>query len=268
MLAAEIATQGLSNSAIARQLDRHRETIGLWLKAIQIEGLSAFLNQCAHAKKGPRQRRQVPSVVKRFVSAIRVRDHNCCGQKIQYVLACEQNVHLSIPTIYEILSERDVVRARGRTDQPLGAVPTVTVHRAVIQIDTAVFGEVFTFNGVDIDAKEAGGVLRPGLTSEEGTVFMHTAMARRFTEPMQIVQTDGSPEFKGALAQLAPQYCPRHWISRLYKKNEQADIESFNRTLPRECVGWTAYRIEELPALNAEVLAFLSQHHAHRPHLG
>lgn len=56
-LAAELATQGLSVSAIARQLDRHRETVGLWLKAIQLEGLPEFLERCAAAKKGPRRGR-------------------------------------------------------------------------------------------------------------------------------------------------------------------------------------------------------------------
>lgn len=45
IVAAELTAQGLSMCAIARQLDRHRETIGLWLKAIRIEGLSAFLER-------------------------------------------------------------------------------------------------------------------------------------------------------------------------------------------------------------------------------
>lgn len=45
ILAAELATQWLSVSAIARQLDRHRETIGLWLKGIRTEGRAAFLDR-------------------------------------------------------------------------------------------------------------------------------------------------------------------------------------------------------------------------------
>ncbi len=45
IVAAELAAEGLSICAIARQLGPHRETIGLWLKAIRIEGLSAFLGR-------------------------------------------------------------------------------------------------------------------------------------------------------------------------------------------------------------------------------
>lgn len=150
-------------------------------------------------------------MVKRFIWAIRVREHNCRGQRIQYVLACEQNLHLSIPTIYEILAERDFVRARGRRNKPWGAVPTTTSPRGVIQMDTAAFGEVFAFTGVDIDAKEADVVLRPGLTSEEGTVFLHTAMTRRFTRLVQIVQTDGGPEFKQVLGKTTVKDEPRQF---------------------------------------------------------
>lgn len=121
VVAAELATQGLSVSTIARRLDRHRETIGLWLKAIRIEGLLAFLDRYAAAKKGPRRGRQVSGTVKRLVWAIRLREHDCCGQKIQYFLAREQGLHLSVPTIYEILAERYIIRPRGRTNQRRGA---------------------------------------------------------------------------------------------------------------------------------------------------
>jgi hypothetical protein len=93
-------------------------------------------------------------------------------------------------------------------------------------------------------------------------------MTRRFTGSVQIVQTDGGPEFKGVFAQQVLQYCARHRIARLYKKNEQAYIESFNRTLRKECLGWTSYRVKELPALTTEVRAFLARYHYHRPHLG
>lgn len=268
ILAAELATQGLSVSAIARQLDRHRETVGLWLKAIRLEGLPEFLERYAVAKKGLRRRRQVAGTVKRQVWAIRAREPECCGQTIQYVLAREQHIHLSVPKIYEILAERYVLRPRGRPNQPRGVVPIATAPRAVIQLDTVVFGEVFAFTGVDIDTKEAEVVLQTGLMSEDGAMFLRTPMIRRFTGPVQSIQTDGGSEFKGAFAQEVRQYCARHRIARPSKKNEQAYIESFNRTLRKECLGWTSSRVEELPTLQHEVRACLDRYHYHRPHLG
>lgn len=225
-LAWELAAQGLSHTKIAAHLGRHRETIGLWLKGITAEGLAGFLARHAQAKKGPRRARQVPATIKRLIWALRVREHDCCGQKIAYFLEREYHVRLSVPKIYEILAEKYVIRSKWRKNQKRGAVPRAACARAVIQMDTVAFGHLFAFTGVDIYTKEAEVVLRPSLTSDDGAAFLRTAMARRFTGRVEVLQTDGGPEFKGAFAHQARAYCDRHRIARPYKKNEQAYIES------------------------------------------
>ena len=63
-------------------------------------------------------------------------------------------------------------------------------------------------------------------------------------------------------------YCDRHRIARPYKKTEQAYIESFNCTLPKECLGWGTFRTDEMPHLIPRVETFLTRYHDHRPHLG
>jgi hypothetical protein len=118
-------------------------------------------------------------------------------------------------------------------------------------MDTVAFGGIFAFTGIDIYTKEATVMLRPALTSEDGAVFLQTAMAHRVTGRVAVLQTDGGPEFKGSFAQQARAYCDRHRIARPYKKNEQAYIESFNRTLRKECLGWGTYRVEDLPPLDS-----------------
>ncbi|MBI2836309.1 MAG: transposase [Chloroflexi bacterium] len=57
-------------------------------------------------------------------------------------------------------------------------------------------------------------------------------------------------------------------MARPYCKNEQSYIESFNRTLRKECLGWNIYRPDHLPECTALVESFLSRYHYHRPHLG
>ena len=267
-LAWELAAQGLSHTKIAAHLGRHRETIGLWLKGITAEGLAGFLARHAQAKKGPRRARQVPARIKWLIWELRVREHDCCGQKIAYFLEREYHVRLSVPKIYEILAEKYVIRSKWRKNQKRGAVPRAACARAVIQMDTVAFGHLFAFTGVDIYTKEAEVVLRPSLTRDDGAAFLRTAMARRFTGRIEVLQTDGGPEFKGAFAQQARTYCERHRIARPYKKNEQAYIESFNRTLRKECLGWGTYRAADLARLIPEVDAFLARYHYHRPHLG
>ena len=267
-LAFELAEHGLSHTKIAAHLGRHRETIGLWLKGIARYGLAGFLDCHSQAKKGPRRARQVPARIKRLIWELRVREHDCCGQKIAYFLERESQIRLSVPKIYEILAEKYVIRSKWRKNQKRGAVPTASRARAVIQMDTVAFGHLFAFTGVDIYTKEADVVLRPTLTSDDGAAFLQTAMARRFTGGVEVLQTDGGSEFKGAFAQQARDYCDRHRIARPYKKNEQAYIESFNRTLRKECLGWGTYRAEDLVRLIPEVHMFLERYHYHRPHLG
>ena len=267
-LASELAEQGLSHTKIAAHLGRHRETIGLWLKGIASYGLAGFRDRHTQAKKGPRQARQVPATIKRLIWELRIREHECCGQKIAYFLEREYHVRLSVPKIYEILAEKYVIRSKWRQNQKRGAVPKAACARAVIQMDTVAFGHVFAFTGIDIYTKEADVVLRPALTSDDGAVFLQTAMGRRFTGRVEVLQPDGGPEFKGAFAQHARAYCDRHRVARPYKKNEQAYIERFNRTLRKECFGWGTYRADDLPRLIPEVETFLARYHDHRPHLG
>lgn len=71
-----------------------------------------------------------------------------------------------------------------------------------------------------------------------------------------------------AVARRARTYCDRHRIARPYKQNEQASIESFNRTLRKECLGWGTYCLEDLPQLIPAVHMFLDRYRYYRPHLG
>ena len=152
-LASELAAQGLSHTKIAAHLGRHRETIGLWLKGIATDGLAGFLARHAQAKKGPRRARQVSTTITRLIGALRVREHECCGQKIAYFLDREHQSRLSVPKIYEILAEKYVIRSKWHKNQKRGAVPTASGPRAVIQIDTVTFENVFAFTGIDITPK-------------------------------------------------------------------------------------------------------------------
>ena len=267
-LAFELSEQGLSHTKIAAHLGRHRETIGLWLHGMAPYGLSGFLERHRQAKQGPRLARQIPATIKRLIWALRVREYDCCGQKIAYFLEREYHVRLSVPKIYEILAEKYVIRSKWGKNQTRGAVPMASRARAVIQMDTVAFGHLFAFTGIDIYTKEADVVLRPALTSDDGAAFLHTAMSRRFAGRVEVLQTDGGPEFKGAFAQQARAYCDRHRIARPYKKNEQAYIERFNRTVRKECMGWGMYRADDLARLIPEVDTFLARYHYHRPHLG
>lgn len=48
---------------------------------------------------------------------------------------------------------------------------TASGPRAVIQMDTVAFGQVFAFTGIDIYTKEAEVMLQPALISEDGAAL-------------------------------------------------------------------------------------------------
>lgn len=266
----DLYEQGMPKSHIAKQLGMHRETIHLWISGIQnhATGLTGFLEVYAQAKKGERPKRQVDALLKRRIWAIRDREKNCCGLKIQYFLQKEYGVKPAVSKIYEILEEKYTIKRKWKKNQPRGAVPKAGKAREVVQMDTIDFGGVFAFTGVDIYSREADVYLAPALSAQEGYRFLQLCMQRRFDNFVATIQTDGGSEFEEAFKEHVLEYTSYHRIARPYKKNEQSFIESFNRTVRKECLGWIKYKPTEIPELTGYVEQFLDRYHYHRPHIG
>jgi hypothetical protein len=205
--------------------------------------------------------------LKRWVWEIREREYHCCGQKVQYYLHREHDVHLSVPKIYEILSEKYVIRSKWKKNKERGEIPKASKPREVIQMDTIDFGGLFAFTAIDIFTKEADILLAPELTARFGCQFLYHSMRRRFGGHVHLLQTDGGSEFKAEFMNNVPFFCDRHRVARPYRKNEQSYIESFNRTVRKECLGWQNYRPDELAECTELVESFLKRYHYHRPHM-
>ena len=263
----ELYEQGIPKTHIARQLGKHRETIILWTQNIERYGLRGFLDRYAQAKKGDRKKRQVNPITKRWVWETREREFDCCGQKIQYFLKREHDVHLSVPKIYEILAERYVIRSKWKKNKARGVVPRAVKSREVVQMDTIDFGGIYAFTAIDIFSKEADILLAPALNASYGCQFLSQSMTRRFGGHVALIQTDGGPEFKADFMASVHMFCDDLRVSRPYRKNEQAYIESFNRTVRKECLGWQSYRADQLSECKAMVESFLNRYHYHRPHM-
>ena len=206
--------------------------------------------------------------MKRWVWDLREREVQCCGQKIAYFLEREHGIHLSVPKVYEILHERYVIRSRWKKNRVRGPVPHASSPRQVVQMDSILLGSLYAFTGIDIYTREADILVAPALTSAYGRAFLDQAMGRRFGGHVALIQTDGGSEFKDAFLACVTAYCERHRVAHPYKKNEQAYIESFNRTVRKECLGWGHYNVADLSSCQEAVEAFLERYHYHRPHLG
>jgi hypothetical protein len=158
----------------------------------------------------------------------------------------ERKVHLSVPKIYEILAEKYVIRSKWKKNKQRGIIPTAIEPRQVIQMDTIDFGEFFAFTAIDIFSKEVDILLAPALTAEYGCKFLFRSMKKRFDGHVDILQTDGGAEFKAEFKSKSHLFCNHYRVARPYRKNEQSFIESFNRTVRKECLGWQTYRVQDL----------------------
>lgn len=268
ILAWELFEQGVPKSHIAQKLNKNRETVTIWLNNIQKFGLNPFLDNYLNAKKGTRTPRKIDALIKNYVWNIREREFDCCGQKIQYFLKLENNINLSVTKIYEVLAEKYVIKSKWSKNIKRGDLPYAIKPREVIQMDTIDFGDIFAFTAVDTFSREADVILKPSLTALDGFEFLQTTMPRRFNGFSDLIQTDGGSEFEAEFKDNVLNYTNTHRIARPYKKNEQSFIETFNKTVRKECLGWIKYSKTELPRLTAVVEQFLNRYHYHRPHIG
>ena len=267
-LAWELLEAGVPKSHIAQHLELSRRTVIRWSQAFEQAGsLTAFLDGYQQAKRGPRRKRKRDAVLQRRIWTLRRKHRHCCGQKLQYFLEKEYGKRVSVTTIYKILHEHFKLRSKWQKNQIRGPVPQAQRPRQVLQVDTVDFGEVFAFVAVDIHSKESAVLLRPSLEALDGQLFLRHCFPKVFGGFVDVIQTDGGPEFKGAFAQEAKRCCGHHRVARPYRKNEQSFVESFNRSLRKECLGWSKYKAREIPKMNEELHAWLQYYHYERPHL-
>lgn len=265
-IAWELFEQGVAQTHIAQKLKINRDTVRLWINRIEAIGLLEFLEEYGNAKKGERKKRKTDGLLKARIYRLREENRDCCGQKIQEFLKDDYGITLSVTTIYKILSEKYKLRSKWKHNQKRGPVPKAEKPREVVQMDTIDFGAVFAFTGVDICSKEAAVKLYPSLTAKDGLDFLEHSFTSRFTH-VELLQADGGPEFKAEFRSNVFKFANRFRVSRPYKKNEQAYIESFNRSFRKECLGWGKFYPKDIPSLEKEVEEYLEYYHNKRPHM-
>jgi transposase-like protein len=85
-IAWELFEQGIPKSHIAKRIEVQRETVHIWIKAIQEVGLLQFLEDYTNAKKGERAKRKTDGLLKSIIYRLREDNRDCCGQKIRKFL--------------------------------------------------------------------------------------------------------------------------------------------------------------------------------------
>lgn len=263
-LAWNMYQENIPVNRIAKRCDIHRATAYRWIKRFKTCGLKRTLE--IHKGSKTRRRKRLDPVIKKRIYELRRYHKNCCGQKIQKYLERDYGYKVSLATIYRVLGERYKLTSKYRKKKAYGKVPVGKKPREVIQVDTVDFGEIYAYTFVDTYTREIEVIMRPTLESYDGKIALMHAM--KTYKKVKILQTDGGSEFEKHFVQVVERYAKNHRVSRPYKKNEQAYIESFNRSLRKECLGWRKYRREELFEVQKKVDEYKRYYHEERLHIG
>lgn len=256
--------EGIHPDQIAKRTGKHRATIYRWIKKFKQIGLKRTIKWYLVCKRGRRQKRVTVETKIRIIG-IRNKYHQCCGLKVKYFLEKEYGTKVSVATIYRVLRSKYKLSSKYK-QRKYGEAPRGKSARDVIQADTVDFGEVVAYTYIDTFTREAYVDLELGFEAEDG--YASLTSAQKAFKRVNILQTDGGCEFKGIFKREVNGFAQRHRVSRPYKKNEQSFIESFNRTLRKECLGWRKYHMKELPIMKERVKEFLIYYNGERPHLG
>lgn len=250
---------------IASELGVHRATIFRWICKMRTKGFHKMLQQYENAKK--RSREKTPGWVKNLVCDIRKKKHDVCGQKIVWDLKTIHKLKLSLATVYRILHARGLVTNKyQKNKQYLGRSERGTYKGDIVQCDTVMFGELVAFTFYDTFSKQPFVRMATRLKSYQGAKALK--LAYQFYGKIRLLQRDGGPEFKNFFEKTALLRGTELRTSRPYRKNDQSYIESFNRVLRKECLGWALYKKEQKEQLQTKVNAFLRAYIHDRPHLG
>lgn len=257
---------GTTIEQITQAVGRHRATVYRWIKGIKHIGIREFLRrklECKHRRPAAR----TPETTIQKIVDIRV-TFGWCGAKIQKELKEHHNIRIGLSTIYRWLHRRFTKATVGvKRYHKHQALVTANGPRQVIEHDTVdLGGGVYAYTAIDIFSKEPS--IRIATDLEMGTgahVFRHH---HSFYGPTDLHQSDNGSEFQNLFRQAVLDTGARHRYSRPYKKNEQAHIENFNRSLRRECFPGSEYSQEDISLLQEQANSYIQYYIARRWHMG
>lgn len=264
-----VLLSGWSAAEAARYLGVHRSTIWRWLR---LPGATdqriKLVTRSARPLSHPRQLAQ--TLVERIV-ALREQYKRCAGYI--HALLCREGVAVSLASVGRVLARAKLSASwygqQGKERRKRMSRPKVGAPGSFLQLDTIHFTNwqtkerYFVYTLIDLKSRWAYAEYRTRISPAESTQFI-TKAQRAAPFAFQLLQTDNGQEFSSQFeAELTKQSIPQRRI-RLGKKNDNAHIERFNRTIQDECLGrWPA-----TAGIQKRLTAYLDFYNTKRLHSG
>lgn len=255
----------LTVEQIVAVVNKDRATVYRWLARIRRLGIREFLRR-KQTCKSRRPRARTPEYIIQKIVDIR-NEFGWCGAKIRKELKENHGISLALSTIYRWLHDRFTKSVVGvQKYKKHQALVTASAPREVVEHDTVdLGGGVYAYTAIDIFSKEPSIYIGDNLEMATGAIAF--AKHHRFYGDTILHQSDGGSEFQTTFRE-AVEVVSKHRYSRPYKKNEQAHIENFNKSLRSECFAGREYQQKDIPELQQRADQFTEHYINRRWHMG
>lgn len=233
---------GWSAARAARHLGVHRTTIWRWL---QLPGAADQRIKLVTRSSRPHSHpKQLAKLVVRHILELRWQLKRCAV--VIHAVLCREGLAVSLASVGRVLARHGQTNSlygrKGKTVRRRMPRPKVGLPGSFMQMDTIHFsnwqtGErYYVYTLIDLRSRWAYAEYSSRISPEETIAFVRRAQ-RATPFAISLIQTDNGQEF----GRVCEAFLLEHGIAqrriRLGKKNDNAHIERFNRTLQDECLG-------------------------------
>ena len=239
-----VVFEGWSCERAARHVGVHRITIWRWCRRAEApDRRKLIVTRPSTAHSHPWT---MPEYVVRLVLAIRDELKRCALIIHGYLRRFYPDIVVSLSTVGRILQRHQLTDRwygrRGKTARRRTPRPRVEAPGSFMQMDTIHFKHwrtkqaYYVYTLIDLKSRWAYAEYSPQINPRDTTRFVKRAIEQLpFT--VQLIQTDNGQEFSTVCEVFLSSLGIAQRRIRLGKKNDNAHIERFNRTLQDECLG-------------------------------
>lgn len=267
--AVTLVASGQSMALVARKFGVHRTTVWRWCR---LPGASDARVRLVTRSSRPHGHPWTLSarVVARILE-VRARLNRCAA--VIHAVLQQEGAHVSLSSVGRVLARHAQVDRwygrKGKVARRRMPRPRVEAPGSFLEMDTIHFKHwrtkqaYFVYTLIDLKSRWAYAEYSPRISPQETIQFVARAQ-RAAPFDFQLIQTDNGQEFSAACEHFLATRGVRQRRIRLGRKNDNAHIERFNRTLQDECLG----RWPSEDGLQARLTAYLDFYNQERYHLG
>ena len=264
--AIQLVRSGKSTREVARRMGWSQSAVSHWVRRAGPGWYGPLPTESSRPKKSPRalSRDVVSAIITERIGRRRCAEHVYHALKNRGVSVSLSSVKRTLERCHLTKKRSPWKRPHDYTERPRPSFPGALVEVDTVHLRRADGGKLYAYTLIDLYSRWAYAEVSRTATGVASVEFMLRALkAAPFV--FQMVQTDNGSEFQKMFRyRLAKRGIHQRYI-RVRRKNDNAHIERFNRTIQEECTDGVPKTISKLrPAIGK----YLRYYNEERTHMG